>query len=308
MTEIELATIEVIAGDLSVDPSFIEKDWYSMRLIAELLTINNPNFRLVFSGGTSLSKGCGLIKRFSEDIDFKVIALTPSNRNKRGQYRDQIVEAIRLIDLDCSLNEDDIVSKNENHFFQFTINYSSQFTLSTALRPYIKVEITIVSDEFTYEEKSLQSFLSQALDNQPEVLSIPCVSPLETAADKLSALTWRVLEREAGGTKYHPTDIRHLHDLAALENIIVTNKIFSDLIFPALENDATRAKKINLTEIQPLERLQRASLCLKNNPIYEQEYQSFVIAMSYAAEDEKLSFEKALSRLDNIINSLNNIV
>ena len=26
----------------------------------------------VFSGGTSLSKGWGLIKRFSEDIDFKV--------------------------------------------------------------------------------------------------------------------------------------------------------------------------------------------------------------------------------------------
>lgn len=305
---IELETIKSIAVDLGVDRSFIEKDWYSMRLIAALLTVNNPNFRLVFSGGTSLSKGFGLIKRFSEDIDFKVIALTPSNRNKRGQYRDQIIEAIRLTDLDCSLSEDGIVSKNENQFFQFTINYVSKFTLSTALRPYIKVEITIVSDEFTYEEKSLQSFLSQALDNQPEVSSIPCVSPLETAADKLSALTWRVLEREAGGTKYHPTDIRHLHDLAALENIIVTDTKFSDLVFIALSNDATRAKKINLTEIQPLERLQRASLCLKNNAIYEQEYQSFVIAMSYALEDEKLSFERALSRLDNIINSLNNIV
>lgn len=307
-TLIELETIELIAGDLGIDPSFIEKDWYSMRLIAALLTVNNPNFRLVFSGGTSLSKGFGLIKRFSEDIDFKVIPLTPTNRNKRGQYRDEIIKAIRLLDLDCSLNEDDIISKNENQFFQLTINYSSQFTLAEALRPYIKVEITIVPTEFTYEEKPLQSFLSQALDNEPEVSSIACVSPLETAADKLSALTWRVLEREAGGTKYHPTDIRHLHDLAALENIIVTDIKFPDLVFIALANDATRAKKINLTEIQPLERLQRAFSCLKNNPIYEQEYQSFVTEMSYAADDEKLSFEKALSRLDNIIKSLNDIV
>jgi hypothetical protein len=305
---IELETIKLIAVDLGVDRSFIEKDWYSMRIIAALLTVNNPNFRLVFSGGTSLSKGFGLIKRFSEDIDFKVISLTPSNRNKRGQYRDQIVEAIRLTDLDCLLNEDDIISKNENQFFQFTINYSSQFALPEALRPYIKIEITIVPTEFTYEEKPLQSFLSQALDNEPEVSSIACVTPLETAADKLSALTWRVLEREAGGTKYHPTDIRHLYDLAALENIIVTNSNFSDLIFQALENDAKRAKKINLSDIQPLERLQRASSCLKNNPIYEQEYQSFVIAMSYAGEDEELSFQKALSRLDNIIKSLNNTV
>jgi predicted nucleotidyltransferase component of viral defense system len=85
---VELETIELIAADLGVGTSFIEKDWYAMRIIAALLTVNNPDFRLVFSGGTSLSKGFGLIKRFSEDIDFKAIALTPSNRNKRGQWHD----------------------------------------------------------------------------------------------------------------------------------------------------------------------------------------------------------------------------
>jgi predicted nucleotidyltransferase component of viral defense system len=44
-----------------------------------------------FSGGTSLSKGWDLIKRFSEDIDFKVAEPQPASRSAgrraRGDYR-----------------------------------------------------------------------------------------------------------------------------------------------------------------------------------------------------------------------------
>lgn len=48
-------------------PAVIEKDYYvteSLRIIAE--TVND---KVIFKGGTSLSKGWNLIQRFSEDID-----------------------------------------------------------------------------------------------------------------------------------------------------------------------------------------------------------------------------------------------
>ena len=64
--------IEAVATDLGVDPSFVEKDWYAIRLVATIINVRQDDLTLVFSGGTSLSKGYGLIRRFSEDLDFKV--------------------------------------------------------------------------------------------------------------------------------------------------------------------------------------------------------------------------------------------
>lgn len=50
----------------------IEKDWHVVRAIGVLAALDHGIARPVFSGGTSLSIGWGLIKRFSEDVDFKV--------------------------------------------------------------------------------------------------------------------------------------------------------------------------------------------------------------------------------------------
>ncbi|HKJ97998.1 MAG TPA: hypothetical protein VJ959_03685 [Desulfotignum sp.] len=51
-------------------------------------------------------------------------------------------------------------------------------------------------------------------------LKIGCVSVIETAGDKLSALTWRILVRDKADEKDDPTMIRHLHDLVALGKMI----------------------------------------------------------------------------------------
>ena len=48
-------------------PAIIEKDYYvteALRIIA-----GNDGERIIFKGGTSLSKGWNLIGRFSEDVD-----------------------------------------------------------------------------------------------------------------------------------------------------------------------------------------------------------------------------------------------
>ncbi|NEP57103.1 MAG: hypothetical protein F6K31_08775 [Symploca sp. SIO2G7] len=33
--------VQLIAADLGVDASFVEKDWYAMQIIAALTTVNN---------------------------------------------------------------------------------------------------------------------------------------------------------------------------------------------------------------------------------------------------------------------------
>lgn len=63
--------------------------------------------------------------------------------------------------------------------------------------------------------------------------SYPCVDPVETAADKLSALAWRVLARDRTRARDDPTIIRHLHDLAALERHVVSAPRFAELVLAA---------------------------------------------------------------------------
>jgi len=52
----------------------IEKDWW-VTITLKALFQTECKDSLIFKGGTSLSKGWGLIERFSEDID---LAISPS--------------------------------------------------------------------------------------------------------------------------------------------------------------------------------------------------------------------------------------
>ena len=64
--------VERVAEDLGTSPGLIEKDWHVVRALGVIAQVEHGGMALAFSGGTSLSKGWELIKRFSEDIDFKV--------------------------------------------------------------------------------------------------------------------------------------------------------------------------------------------------------------------------------------------
>jgi len=207
-TFLEPNLLEIIASDLGVDPSFVEKDWYAIRIIASLIAVNDFGVKLVLSGGTSLSKGFKLIKRFSEDLDFKVI-LPEANptRKQRSTYRSQIVEVIRGSSSEWSLDGEP-KPENENRKFTCNIRYKENFEIPAALRPYIKLDVNFILPTLPVEERPLQSFIAQAMDQPPEVPLMACVSPIETAAEKLSALTWRVLSRNRGSEKDDPSLIR----------------------------------------------------------------------------------------------------
>lgn len=53
---------------VGLPPVAIEKDWWVVRTLSLISNMDCSN-SLIFKGGTSLSKGWNLIKRFSEDID-----------------------------------------------------------------------------------------------------------------------------------------------------------------------------------------------------------------------------------------------
>jgi hypothetical protein len=90
--------VEELAAALGTKPGLIEKDWHVVRAIGVLASLDLADATPVFSGGTSLSKGWGIIKRFSEDIDFKVMppaaTSAAANRNQRRAFRKRILSAL----------------------------------------------------------------------------------------------------------------------------------------------------------------------------------------------------------------------
>jgi hypothetical protein len=88
--------VERVADNLLAEPSLVEKDWHVTRAIGVLAAFDHGDAKPAFSGGTSLSKGWRLIKKFSEDIDFKVLvpaaASRPKDRGRPRLYREQILD------------------------------------------------------------------------------------------------------------------------------------------------------------------------------------------------------------------------
>jgi hypothetical protein len=80
--------IRIVGEDMGIIPALVEKDYWIMHC---LFSLKQAGFQFELKGGTSLSKGFGLIERFSEDIDLRIDppetlgVATGRNQNKPKQ-------------------------------------------------------------------------------------------------------------------------------------------------------------------------------------------------------------------------------
>ena len=281
----------------------MEKDWHAIRLIAVITRVEQGELRPVFAGGTSLSKAYGIIQRFSEDLDFKLHIPGPDiGHTERRRYRTTIIAAIRA-DSGWTVEDKDILVGNERRFFRCLIGYPANFLTAPVLRPNIRLEMTLSPPALATEERSLQSFVSEARMEDPEVPRIACVAPTETAADKFSALTWRVINRRRNSAEADATLIRHLHDLAALEAHVAEHPDFPDLLKRVFRIDASRADPA-FRAVPAAERVQTALEALSTDPAYRNEYERFVGAMCYGTENEIPDFQSAIKAVRRLRQSL----
>jgi hypothetical protein len=142
-------------------------------------------------------------------------------------------------------------------------------------------------------ERPIRSLIAQAQKQTAEVLAFPCVDPVETAADKLSALAWRVCVRVRGTKTDDPTVIRHLHDLAALETSVANEPAFNRLLRNAVEADTGRGGEN--VPANPTERFTLMINRLTADAVWEHDYEQFVQSVSFAMPAELISFSKALA-------------
>lgn len=304
-----IIAIDGLSRKTDFNPSFFEKDWYTTQLLNALAEIQDPRFQLVFSGGTSLSKGYQLIQRFSEDIDFKVVETQPGlTRTDRREFRRKIAEAINSLAPDLILsNTERFTRKEGTSFFSGEISYRPHFQLQSSLRDCIQLELNFRQPTLAPSIRQLSSIVTQFTKDPPEVAAFHCVSLAETAADKIGALSWRVVGIDPAAPEYDPRLIRHLYDLYYLAPQVMNDPAWLNLTVATVEKDITRSENAsgydNLTNrfktSQDL--LNRLIDKLVNNRLYREHYQDFVEDFTYG---RSLSFDEAVASLSDLIRRL----
>jgi hypothetical protein len=286
--------VERVADSLLAEPSLVEKDWHVVRAIGVLAALDHGGPMPAFGGGTSLSKAWGLIRRFSEDIDFKVRMPAASSRSKernlRRNYRERILGALQAAGFELS---DEVLKADEDRFFSADFAYPSEFGAGQGLRPHLRVEMAMQPAMLAPVERPIRSLIAELQQQPPEVAAFACVDPVETAADKLSALAWRVCARERGDANDDPTIIRHLHDLAALETHVTASPQFTRLVRQAAAADTGR--RGGRAPATPGERFAMMLDRLQRETFWAEEYGEFVREVSFARPDETIGFDTALA-------------
>ena len=299
----EQTLIEEVALVKGINPSFVEKDWWVVQLVRAINAVQQDGFAVIFSGGTCLSKAHSLLQRFSEDVDFRVVTAKSSpTRKALSAYKGAVVEALRAKGL--VIDEAHIKARDGNRFFSIEVDYESYFSPSAALRPHILIEVTVRGTQLSPIELAVSSFVAELTRHFPEVAKIGCIDPVESAADKLSALAWRIPDRVRNGENDDPSLVRHLHDIAILYGRASAHADFAALVAGAMEQDEARPKNVNLVGLTRVEKFRRMLETLENDLEYPKEYDRFVKGVSYAAEGDTPDFVTAIKAVKALVETV----
>jgi hypothetical protein len=293
--------VEDVASRLNSDPGLIEKDWHVTRAIGVLAGLDHGGAVPAFGGGTSLSKAWGLIRRFSEDIDFKVTMPTGLSRNRaramRSLYRERILAALVEADFEP---EGEPFKRDENRFFSAEFLFPSLFDTGRGLRPHIRIEMSLDPPTLPPLARPVGSLIASVQRQAPEIAAFLCVDPVETAADKLSALAWRVYARRRGSAGDDPTIIRHLHDLSALKASAAASPGFVRLVRVAMATDVGRGGNA-VPSAEPAVLFAGMLDKIAADPLWANEYEHFVEAVSFAAPEERIGFKASLDAVRGLV-------
>lgn len=175
----DAATLGRVAGALGVDEAFVEKDWFVVQAICVLQSQATPDIAPIFSGGTSPLKAYQLIKRFSEDIDFKLALsadlLAKSQNQKRNAlsaFKENLVAAWKRAGFINPKTD----ASNANAFIKIEMDYPSVLPRHQALRPHILAELSAKPPSRPAQERALTSFVGQYRGDPPELSACLCRS------------------------------------------------------------------------------------------------------------------------------------
>jgi hypothetical protein len=220
--------LAVVANERSLDPMLVEKDYWIMH---SLWGLQVQGFVFELKGGTSLSKGFGVIHRFSEDIDIRIEPPSdmdvktgrnqdkPAHINSRRAYYDELSKRIRIPGIE-SVERDTLFDDEKMRSAGIRLVYSPRAATVAGLKDGILLELGF-DDTAPNRPVNISSWaLDFAMSRNVEVfdnraVDVLCYAPTHTFVEKLQTISTKY-RRLAVTQKFPGNFLRHYYDVYCL--------------------------------------------------------------------------------------------
>ncbi len=220
--------LAIVAEQRGIDPVLVEKDYWIMHSLWGLQT---SRFRLELKGGTSLSKGFGIIHRFSEDIDIRIEPpddmLVKIGRNhdkpahidsRRAYYewlsKNIVIPGIDTVERDFAFDDAKMRSAG------IRLYYPNRVGQQTGIKDGILLELgfddTTPNRPVTISSWAYDAALIAGVkihDNR--AVDVLCYLPSYTFVEKLQTVSTKYRLQKAGEA-FHANFMRHYYDIYCL--------------------------------------------------------------------------------------------
>lgn len=220
--------VRIVGDNLTIDPILVEKDYWIMHCLYGLQQYG-MNFEL--KGGTSLSKGFGIIDRFSEDIDIRIeppqdmgVKTNPNHQKpahvqSRKNYYDWLAATIK-IDGIININRD--TEFDDERYYRsggIRLAYKNNTGSLSGLKDGILLEVgfddvspnspqTISSWAYDFAKDKVDIIDNRAID-------VACYHAGYTFVEKLQTISTKFRHQQVDGS-FPANFMRHYYDIYCL--------------------------------------------------------------------------------------------
>lgn len=217
--------LSAVAEQRGIDPVLVEKDYWIMHC---LWGLQAQQFRFELKGGTSLSKGFGIIHRFSEDIDIRIEPPDelhvkvgrnhdkPAHIESRRRYYEWLARHIHIPGIE-SVERDTAFDDEKMRSAGIRLRYPNRRARQGGIKDGILLELgfddTTPNRPVTISSWAYEAAVSAGVrfhDNR--AVDVPCYLPTYTFVEKLQAVSTKYRLQKAGEA-FPANFMRHYYDI-----------------------------------------------------------------------------------------------
>ncbi|MBV2137121.1 MAG: nucleotidyl transferase AbiEii/AbiGii toxin family protein [Candidatus Thiodiazotropha sp. (ex Ctena orbiculata)] len=222
--------IRIVAGERGLLPALVEKDYWIMHC---LYGLNAQGLSFELKGGTSLSKGFGIIQRFSEDIDIRIdpacapfeVFVAPNQTKKarhiesRKRFYDWLADTIQIAGI-VDIDRDHAFDDEKYRSGGIRLHYVTAFDNPADLKEGILLEVGF-DDTLPNMPRTISSWaFDRALETDIAItdnraVGVPCYHPGYTFVEKLQTVSTKFRQQQNNG-EMPPNFLRHYYDIGQL--------------------------------------------------------------------------------------------
>ena len=222
--------LAIVANDQKIDIALVEKDYWIMHV---LFSLQQQEIEFELKGGTSLSKGFGLINRFSEDIDIHIKtnfglategkADKPETRNARKSFYDILASKLKIDGISKIERDHEFDDQDKYRSGGIRIYYDSATTPIVGLKDGILLEVGF--DQVTPNKPvSISSWVWNHLEKAElskdfinnVANGVLCYHPGYTLIEKLQTIVRKFRNRNIDNTSNAKNFMRQYYDVHCL--------------------------------------------------------------------------------------------